>query len=277
MMLKNLLVIVEPSKDAGARIDLAVALAKEHGAHVTGLHVGAPPSAPPMVASQFSEPARKALLRAARQAADDAERLFREHTENQDVRTTWRHLEGDVAAASLHARYADLVIAGQPGPATEDADSTVRFLAHLFMAAGRPVLVVPHGGEHKSVGKRVLVAWNASREAARALSDALPILEKASKVLVVAINPQPGGPSGGTYAGHDIAHELLRHGVKAEHERVSEYDKGAGEVLLARAADYKADLLVMGAYGHTRFREIVLGGATRHVLRHAHIPVLFSH
>jgi len=277
MPLKNLLVVVDPSEGAANRIDVAVALAREHGAHLVGLHASAPPPVPPLVARQISGAPRAALVEALREAAREAERLFRERTEGTEVRTAWRHREGEAAEiAALHARYADLAVAG-PVPAEGEEEPRNDFLVHLIMGAGRPVLCVPPGREPDTLGRRIVVAWNATRESARAVSDALPLLTRADKVWVLAVNPGTGGPSEGAYSSRDIAQSLGRHGIRAEHERVFEYAKGAGEVIVDRAAALGADLVVTGAYSHSRFRELVLGGATRDLLRHAELPVLMSH
>ena len=123
----------------------------------------------------------------------------------------------------------------------------------------------------------MLVAWNASREAARAVNDALPILQRAATVVILAVNPH-GGPRGhGEAPGADIALHLARHGVKAEAEWFQAEDLAVGEALLSRAADLSVDLVVMGAYGRTRVRELILGGATRAMLQAMTTPVFMSH
>jgi nucleotide-binding universal stress UspA family protein len=137
------------------------------------------------------------------------------------------------------------------------------------------VLFVPYTGRFRDIGKRVLVAWNASREAARAVSDALPILAQAQSVEVVAFDPD--GADHGEVAGADIALFLARHGVKASAARQSAPDIDVGSQILSRVADSNADLLVMGGYGHSRLRELALGGATRTVLDSMTLPVLMAH
>ncbi len=126
-------------------------------------------------------------------------------------------------------------------------------------------------------GKKVLVAWNARREAARAVFDALPLLQQADEVKVVWVNPQAEGAAPVDVPAGDICAALARHGVKCEATEVAHPRSGVGRTLLARAAEYGSDLLVMGCYGHSRLREFVLGGASRHVLEHMTIPVLMSH
>jgi nucleotide-binding universal stress UspA family protein len=145
------------------------------------------------------------------------------------------------------------------------------------LEVGRPVLVVPSVGQFPTLGQRVLVAWNASREATRAVHDALPLLRRSRRTQVVVINPQGGAGGHGDIPGADIGLHLSRHGVNAVCERISADDVETGALLLSRAADEGADLIVMGAYGHSRLSELVLGGATRHILRHMTVPVLLSH
>jgi nucleotide-binding universal stress UspA family protein len=123
----------------------------------------------------------------------------------------------------------------------------------------------------------VVVAWDASREAARAVSDALPILEKASSVTVVTVNPRERDYGHGDVPGADIAVYLARHGVKVDVQRIDARDIDVGNMLLSHVANDSADLLVMGAYGHSRLREVVLGGATRTILGEMTVPVLMSH
>lgn len=173
---------------------------------------------------------------------------------------------------ALHARYADLAILGQ-----EDPDvATLRELpAHVLLAAGRPALIVPYIGVRDTLGARIAVAWDAGREAARAVNDALPLLTRAKSVLLLTINPRgaPHGPEPGA----DIALQLARHGVKVEVQYSVSDELDPADMILSRLADHGSDLLVMGAYGHSRLRELLLGGVTRHILDHMTVPVFMSH
>jgi nucleotide-binding universal stress UspA family protein len=177
------------------------------------------------------------------------------------------------ASVARQARYADLVILGQVDPEAPAPSSVVP--AEVVLSSGRPALIVPYVLRSQSVARRVFVAWNASREAARAVADALPLLQDAEAVVVVSINAKLGVES--EQPASDLAHHLARHGVKAEATAIVAKDPTVGAVLLARAADFGADLIVMGAYGHSRSRELLLGGATRHILRHMTIPLLMAH
>jgi nucleotide-binding universal stress UspA family protein len=149
----------------------------------------------------------------------------------------------------------------------------------VILGVGRPVLVIPHSGEFPVIGERVLVAWDASRLATRAVNDALPLLESAREVVVMAVNPrtEEGERGHGEIPSADICLHLARHGVRAEAQHLYADDLGVGPLLLSRAIDEGIDLIVCGAYGHARWREIVLGGVTRHLLEHMTIPVLMSH
>ncbi len=206
--------------------------------------------------------------------ADEASKRFEADAARAGVAAEWRALEGDVAATlNEQGRYADLVVVGQSNPEDED-DMSAGVADRLVLELGRPVLIIPYIGTHDTVGKRVLVAWNAKREAVRAINDALPILERAERVDVMVINPS--GEEGDLPAA-DISLHLARHGVKAEAQSIAADDIDAGNLLLSRAADADADLIVMGAYGHSRFRETVLGGVTRHMMKHMTVPILMSH
>ncbi len=145
------------------------------------------------------------------------------------------------------------------------------------MTSGRPVLVVPYIGPGKSVATHVLVGWNASREATRAVNDAIPLLQRAKKVTVLAVDPEGGTEGHGEVPSADISLHLARHGIKVEAAQTVTGDIDVGDALLSRASDLGADLIVVGAYGHSRMREFILGGVTRHLLQHMTVPILISH
>jgi nucleotide-binding universal stress UspA family protein len=175
----------------------------------------------------------------------------------------------------LNARYADLVISPQAEPTDEPE---TRLLPHeIVLAAGRPVLFVPYAGRFPDAGRRVLVAWDGGREAARAVSDALPFLARAETVEVSVFDPERSPRTHGEQPGADIALFLSRHGVKVTVHRQSGAGYDVGAQILSRAADAAADLIVMGGYGHARVRELVLGGVTRTILESMTVPVLMSH
>ena len=199
-------------------------------------------------------------------------------TASTDVRTDCRTAVGEIVASiALHARHSDLAIVGQEG----GEESTVAWGGlpdSLVMVCGRPVLIVPYIGAEVPIGGKVMVAWDGGREAVRALNDALPLLERAEQVYVVSVNPDASdGARGLRLPGADICLHLARHGINAHAQTVVARDIDVGNLLLSRAADIGANLIVMGAYGHPRWREIVLGGATKRLLGEMTVPVLMSH
>lgn len=185
---------------------------------------------------------------------------------------------------SLLARYADLVVIGQHNR-QHGASSVMRdFPAYVVINAARPVLIVPSAGQAgAAVGRRIVIAWNASREASRAVSAALPLLRRADSVHIAVLDTRRHDAAHGPQPGAEIALYLARHGVastlsvQADEAAGLRRPSGVGEALLALAAGHGADLLVMGAYGHSRFRETVLGGVTRTVLGSMTLPVLMCH
>jgi nucleotide-binding universal stress UspA family protein len=276
MPLRDLLVHVGNDPGCGSRIDLAIRLAAAHEAHLTGLHVMVRPLIPGYVELQLPPEVHEIQDRRLREMAGEAETLFKERVRLGGVQSEWRAVEGDlVESATLHARYADLTVVGQ-GLDLGEAPREQPFLPEeLALAVGRPVLVVPRYGTFEAVGSRTLVAWNGSREATRAVNDAIPILQRAKKVTVLSVNPD--GEPDRRVPSADISLHLARHGIKAEAAQTRATDIQAGDVILSYAADVGADLIVMGCYGHSRLREKVLGGATRDILEHMTVPVLMSH
>ncbi len=276
MALKDILVHVESDGESADRLAVARSLAIEHGAHVQGLHVATPPA---VIAPASVTPPAELLerLRGERdRLAAAAEAAFRAAFEGSEVSTGWSLIEGDVAEVlTRRARRADLLVLGQERG--EEGVLDRRGVPDtVVLTAGRPALIVPYVGARLPVGRRVLVAWNGSREAVRAVNDALPLLRRAEAVVILSID-SGGEERGGDLPGAEIARHLARHGVPCEARSARVEDIEVGDVLLSRAADEGADLIVMGAYGRSRFRELVLGGATRHLLAHMTVPVLMSH
>ncbi|MGE5515044.1 MAG: universal stress protein [Bacteroidota bacterium] len=271
MAFKDILVHVDNSAAGRVRLDLAARLAQAHDAHLVGLHVRSRTVVPPFVAAQMGPEIEALQDRFLADAAAEARAAFDAVAPAAGVTSEWRDVAGVLAdTVALHARYADIAVIGQ----SEEGDDDGPLADGLVLEVGRPVLVVPYAGRFDSVGKRVLVAWNASREATRAVHDALPLLAQAQRVQVVAINPDGDH---GDIPGADIALHLSRHGIAASCEQLTADDVAVGALLLSRAADTGADLIVMGGYGRSRLRELVLGGTTRHILRHMTVPVLLSH
>ena len=283
MALRDILVHLDETRGAAARLALAVEIARRNDAHLAGLFAVEPisfsamaaPGGPDFAAAEAFQEIQEQHRQARLAVGKKLGARFKDEARRAGIASEWRVVETDSASAvTLHARYADLAIIGQDDPDNPAVAAGVAQSA--LLGSGRPVLVVPFIGA-KSLGERVLVAWNATREAARAVNDALPLIEGAKQVTVLSINPARGIAGEGDVPAADIAHHLARHGVKAEAAHTRTEDIGIGEVILSRAADLGADLIVMGGYGHSRAREFVLGGATRTLLQHMTVPVLLSH
>jgi len=277
MKLCDILVHLDASPRARIRLDLAVALARQHRAHLTALHV-IDVALPVMamgdgggaVIAELMEQMRQTALKAGAQL----QAAFQEAIRREGIMGEWRQVEGSAAElVALHGRYADLLVLGQDDPESDHAG----LLEAVLFDSGRPVLAIPFAGTFPQIGRRVLVGWNASREASRAVHDALPLLAKAESACVFLANPKRGLGAHGEEPGADIARHLARHGLKVEVAKAVADDVADSALLLNHASDIGADLLVMGAYGHSRLREFILGGVTRSLLREMTVPVLLSH
>ncbi|MBM3554864.1 MAG: universal stress protein [Alphaproteobacteria bacterium] len=272
MALTSILLHLADDPRNQARIEASAELARRHEAHLAGLYVITPPRWPSGGEAMIPESLREKLAGDLRERANKTRAEFENACRKQGVSGEWRLAEGYAAdIVAEQARYSDVVVVGQPGD--EPPIGTEGLVDELVFSTGRPVLVVPYAGRYATFGKRVLVAWKGGREAARAVSDAIPFMKKADLVTVLTINAKGAGH----IPGQDIAAFLARHGVKTELRQTVARDIEVGDVLLSSAADMGADLLVMGAYSHSRLREMVMGGATRSIIERMTLPTVFSH
>lgn len=274
---KTILAHFDSTERAAARLRVAASVAEDFDAHLAAVYsIMSPLYSEPFVADGGAFVAQE-LLRFQERKDADAQAAFERLAPTLGRAVEWRSEAGDPAAVvNEHGRYADLVVIGQYD---DDApnDTTPDFIGRVIMGSGRPVLVVPYTGKFETVGRRVMVSWNASREAARAVSSALPMLRRAADVQVTTFNAKPGRGGHGDVPGADIATFLARHGVKANVSGSTSKDVDIGNLILSRADDFQSDLIVMGGYGHSRAFEFVMGGATRTLLEAMTVPVLFAH
>ncbi len=276
MSYKTVLVHCDASPSVRHRLDVAADLAQRFGAHLIGVHVRRPFETPFFFDGGFPMAdffkSHEASVKADEAAASAA---FVKAAKGRRLGTEWRTADGYVdSELAVQARYADLIVVGQ---AELDPTATPSDLPeYVALATGRPVLVVPHIGA-KPPGQVVMLCWNASREAARAAAEALPLLKTAEKVIVLSINPKASPTGHGAEPGADAATWLSRHGVKVTVQRDVAPDVDVGGVILSRAADHGADLIVMGVYGHSRVREMLLGGVSRTLLGSMTVPVFMAH
>lgn len=278
MSYRTIVVHADRGANAEARIGLAAALALREEAHLVGAAMTGMPRS--MLAGRSYDGSGVFLadyLRRAEERVRQALEQFNNIAGRLGVPSYEARSSNDdeYAGLCLQARYADLVVLGQAAEAEDNATGLLPDLPdYVLLNCGRPVLLVPRCGRFPTVGKRVLVAWNGSPEAARAVTAALPLLRGAEQVTLAVLGDSADVL--GESPGADIALYLARHGVTVEVLRRPE-PVDPGKALLSLAADFNVDLLVMGAYGHSRFRELMMGGATRTVLATATLPVLMAH
>jgi len=278
MSLKDIIVHLDTAKACANRVKAALVLANDHGAHLTGVGVVHRTYIPAYAEAEIGVEFIEERQRAFREAVEGIGTGFISQTDAAGVSADWRVVEGEpVDALSEQARYGDLIILSQDESFDDLLPGGHDLPDRVILSAGRPTLIVPSIYDGAPIGKRVLVAWDAGRMAARAVHDALPILQKAEKVTIMVANPEPGEEGHGDLPGADLAAHLARHGVTAEADHTISGEVNVGDLLLSRAADAQSDMIVLGAYGHARWRELVLGGVTRHMLEHMPVPVFMSH
>ncbi|CAB3751167.1 universal stress protein [Paraburkholderia solisilvae] len=281
MSYKTLLVHIDDSRRCAARVAVALDLAQRFDAHLIGLYVVSQDLFQPlfrmddsMQLSTLEEQHMQRQLHAQTAFHDAAQRAGCDRVE-------WRAPPGPaVEIATLHARHADLLVLGQRDPEDPAAYVARHFIEDLLMECGRPALVLPYAGEIATLGENVVVAWDGSREAARALSDSLPLIRRARFATIESVerHAHGDGTHGEPPVSIDVAAFLERHGIRASFSTTPAVaGVSTGATLLNRVADLHADLLVMGAFGHPRAQERVLGGATRTLLESMTVPVLMSH
>ncbi len=279
MNCKSILVHIDYTDRTNERVDLAIDLAQRFSAHLSALAPAGNPLLPYVGGADGLGNYAAEVMRELTRLSEAAAERFREKVKAAGLGTfDVRACGGDaVYALRKEALYADLIVVGQSDKEHPSSARPSDLPEAVVLGTGRPVLVVPFVGKFTHVGKRVLLLWNESREAARAASDAMPLLRAAEQVNVVAFDGK-GGAKGAIESGlGEIGTYLSRHGVKVDVAREPIGKLEVGELALSRAADRGADLIVMGGYGHTRLREWVLGGASRSILDHMTVPVLMSH
>jgi nucleotide-binding universal stress UspA family protein len=278
MSYKTILAYLSDTRRAEATLEPAVQLAGRNNAHLIGLHLYAGVPTPPLPLPYGSDVVR-AVAAAQQKETEEIAGIFSRMTVGRPFAAEWRAEKGPhvdpTSVVIEHSRATDLIVVGQTDPDWE-ASPLVDVAEHLALGSGRPVLVVPYVGSYPQIGRNVVIAWKAGRESARAVFDALPILKQAEQVQILEIDerdPRRNSPS----VDSTIAVALARHGIKPTVRTSIAGDISVGDEILSRLADMGADLLVMGAYGHSRIRELVFGGVTRHIAKHMTVPTLFSH
>ncbi len=276
-VLGEIVVFIDGRTESAGILEFAGILAQEHGARLISVFMQPEPTVTP--AETFARgKGMHSVIEVHRAQLErieaDHRALFEDIVRRHGIRSEWKSLPYLSSEVGVHAYYADLVVIARPESAGQTAGPP-GLAESLVLSSGRPIIVLPPRGTVSRI-RRILVAWNATRESIRAVADALPLLVKAEAVEVLVVDHQrhPAGHS--QEPGADIARHLARHGVHVEVRRLSSGGKNVGHLLLSQAAAFGADLVVMGAYGHSHLREWMFGGVTRTVLYEAGLPVLMS-
>lgn len=281
MFYETIMVHVDGSMHANRRIEIAAKIAALYDAHLVGIALtGLPQIFYDPLMFDPAEPAIEPLLQMPRQRAADALANFEDIARQFHAGSIETRLEENETARglSLQARYCDLVVLGQYDPDDRESSTRADFAETVILECGVPVLMIPFASAVASVGRRALVSWNASKEAVRAVHYALPLLQRADRVDVAVFDPETLPAVYRAVPDKDIVEALARHGIESTvTRRVTADDIDIGNGLLSLAAELMSDLLVMGCYGHTRFREVLLGGVTREILKSMTLPVLMAH
>ena len=266
MCLKNVLVHLDSSHHSSSRLDLAIGLAQKHQAHLTALYI---------ITHPYYEPQHVDTEEKTAQVQAEFNAKIGTAGVNAELLTVdWKVTGVGVSEViNLHAHYSDLVIVGQTDHDSQDRDTPADLPERVVLGAGRPVLIVPYAGSHTDFGTRVLVAWKSGREASRAVNDAIPLLAKADVVHILDVNPADPAIN----ESERLCAHLACHDIKAKAEQSLASGISVGDVLLNRASDEGIDLMVMGAYTHTRLGGQTLGDVARHILNHMTVPVFMSH
>jgi len=254
-------------------------LAIKFDAHIVGLYVIPAAEVYPIIGESLSTQVYAGHRDYYIEQSGKVKQAFESQMALHGVKCEWRKIDvkSSLVADGVmpHCFHSDLIIVPQKPEKLdlENLDARVEndFTERVIMESGRPVLIIPTTGEFSGIGQQVVIGWNGTREAARSAFYAIPFMKEAKNVTIAWVNAQSDLP------GSELATCLSRHGITTTTRSVEAADASVGEELLSTASNLRADLLVMGGYGHSRLREFILGGATRTVLDKMTIPVLMSH
>jgi nucleotide-binding universal stress UspA family protein len=275
-MIKDLVVNLSVGTEDDCARDYAISLARQFNAHLAGVAFAYEPITPAILAEGAPPDWFDELMQDAENSARAAVDKFNAATQGSGVLTEARWLTTTIAGTGdmfgRIARRFDLSVVRQSEPDKDTPHSLI--IESALFDSGRPVLVVPYVQKSGGTFDRVMVCWDGSRSAARAVGDAMPLLERAKSIEIVIVGDRPKSKE---MPGADIAQHLARYNAKVRVEEIVVSDLDAANAILSHAADSSADFMVMGGYGHSRLREFVLGGVTRTMLATMTIPTLMSH
>lgn len=285
MAFKDLLVHLDDSKACKERIDAAIALAKRQDAGVTGVALALKSTISTYIGIDIPASLTEAQQEFVRKAAESAVEKFESACKEAGIKYTSKIDTCSATKApqrlAFHARHADMSFIGQPNPDEEGVAFQESLLEGVLFASGRPIYIVPYVGRPHVKIRKAVIAWDGGKKAVRAVNDAIPLLQgrnnkQGSDAIVLVINPEARQGAHGDKPGQDIADHLARHGVNASVDRLKMPEAAPDTLVLNYLADSGADLLIMGAYGHSRLREKAFGGVTNTILHQMTTPVLMS-
>lgn len=279
MAYKSLLTVVTDTKVAKHALEKAIAITRAEDAHLDVLCVGVDRTQTGYYYAGASAVFQQDVIERAKEDAAEVEAFATGLLKNSNVKwsvdTAVAQMAGLGRLVAHRARFSDLVVL--PRPYGKDCGQEQEIIVESALFEGHvPTLVVPPKAEATAGANRIIVAWNESSESMSAVRAALPALIAADSVSIVVIDPPQHGPDRSDPGGA-LSQMLVRHGVKAEITVLAKTMPRVSDVLLRHARDIDADMVVMGAYGHSRFREAILGGATRNMLENASVPILMAH
>lgn len=279
MSIKDIMVICDAGEANDFRVETTLQIAKAFSAHITGLHLTPYPN-PEKSSSGFYRVIDYLATDQIELTQNTAELLktkFETKAAELGIPCEWKCIDGiDLQFIIDNARYADFVVLPQ-GYSRFGEEDPQRIDDYLSIYMGRPTIVVPDIKRVFNLPKIIMIAWDESQEAARAVHDAMPFLEYAEVVQIVSVSDKPEEQKANIIYSDDLRKHLSHHGVNAEVINADELPGGTGKTILQSGLEFDADLIVMGAYGETRLKEVVLSGATRFLLKHTTIPLFLSH
>lgn len=278
--MKDILVHLDDSEGCSHRIRTAISLATKHDAHILGVALKIKSTIAEYIGealpSGFQEAQRQAVEESARKALDRFEKAAKEAGVSFETTTIERSAAKAPAALAFYARHSDISILAQTDYDKGGAGFNTTLYEAVLFESGRPIYLVPYVGKKNQPVKTAVVAWDGGAKSARAVNDAIPLLQDREETIILVINPDDREGAHGQKPGEDIAAHLSRYGIKSRVERSTIRDIDIDKAILNFLAESGADLLVMGAYGHSRLREKAFGGVTQNILKEMTAPVLMS-
>lgn len=280
MAYKDILIHLDDSKACVERIDAAVALAKRQEARLSGIALALKSTISTYIGIDFPASLSEAQQAVVQKSAESAISKFRNAAKEAGVEYVDEIVRCSATKAparlAFFARHADLTFLGQPNPDAAGFAFQEGLLEGVLFGSGRPVYVVPYIGRPNMKIRKAVIAWDGGKKAVRAVNDAIPLLQGRSEAIILVINPEDRRGAHGDRPGEDIAAHLQRHGIKTTVERQSYPDLSPDTIILNYLSDAGADLLIMGAFSHSRLREKAFGGVTNTILHQMTTPVLMS-